>query len=79
MTVEQAIAVVIESLSGARYAEGMAALSVIRSHIDREVVVTDEMAQAAIDEWFDTGFKFEGEHIPRMKAALIAALEVDRA
>lgn len=46
------------------------AWNVIRSRLE----VTDEMAQRAIDEWFNTGFRFDGRHIPRMKAALVAAL-----
>lgn len=74
MTVEQAIAVVIESLSGARYAEGMAALSVIRSHIERGV--DDAMVGRAVNAY--TRAEFDDEFMD-MHAALHAALGGDDA
>lgn len=88
MTVDQAIAVVIDSLSGARYAEGMAALLVIRSHIEREVVSRERVDACLkrIDEAatnhspYECGLPlYDLAFMDTARDAIIAALEVDRA
>lgn len=79
MSVEQALKDA-EWLAKAAYDAGVHELgydpiAVLRAHIKREVVVTDEMRDAALKSWMGDSIivPFAGES--RMKAALIAALE----